>query len=88
MINRIKNGPDYPFLGLKYVTEYLNPGNPNKDPMYTCSLEGNTKMIMNSYLLGRNLITYAGASEGGCFSRFSPIFLEISTKKGQKSDNS
>jgi len=40
LINRIKNGPDYPFLGLKYVTEYLNPGNPNKDPMYTCSLEG------------------------------------------------
>ena len=51
LINRIKNGPDYPFLGLKYVTEYLNPGNPNKDPMYTCSLEGNAKTIMNSYLL-------------------------------------
>ena len=38
--NRIMYGPDYPFLGLEYITEYINPGNPNKDPMYTCSLEG------------------------------------------------
>ena len=38
--NRIMYGPDYPFLGLEYITEYVDPGNPNKDPMYTCSLEG------------------------------------------------
>jgi len=38
--DRIMSGAEYPFLGLEYITEYLNPGNPNKDPMYTCSLEG------------------------------------------------
>ena len=38
--NRIMSGADYPFLGLEYITEYVDPGNPNKDPMYTCSLEG------------------------------------------------
>lgn len=36
---RLKYGPSYPVLGLEYITEYVNPGNPNKDPMYTCSLE-------------------------------------------------
>ena len=36
---RLKNH-GYPFLGLEYITEYVNPGNPNKDQMYTCSLDG------------------------------------------------
>ena len=26
--NRIMSGADYPFLGLEYITEYVNPGNP------------------------------------------------------------
>ena len=26
--NRIITGPHYPFLGLEYITEYVNPGNP------------------------------------------------------------
>jgi len=38
--HRLMHGPSYPFLGLDYITEYVNPGNPNKDPMYTCSLDG------------------------------------------------
>ena len=33
---RLLNGPSYPFLGLEFITEYLNPRNPNKDPQYTC----------------------------------------------------
>ena len=53
LINQIKNGPDYPFLGLKYVTEYINPGNPNKDPMYSCSLEGDAKKYINVFIFNR-----------------------------------
>ena len=26
--DRIMSGAEYPFLGLEYITEYLNPGNP------------------------------------------------------------
>lgn len=30
----------FPFVGLEYITEYLNPGNPNSDPQYQCLLDG------------------------------------------------
>ena len=36
----IEGSPNYPFLGLRYITEYQNPSNPDKDRMYTCSLRG------------------------------------------------
>ena len=34
--NRLLNGPPYPFLGLEFITEYLNPNNRKSDPQYTC----------------------------------------------------
>jgi len=36
----IEASPNYPFLGLRYITEFQNPSNPDKDRMYTCSLRG------------------------------------------------
>ena len=36
----IENSPNYPFLGLRYITEHQNPSNPDKDRIYTCSLKG------------------------------------------------
>ena len=36
----IENSPNYPFLGLRYITEHQNPSNPDKNRFYTCSLEG------------------------------------------------
>ena len=34
--DRLLNGPAYPFLGLEFITEIVNPKNPKKDPQYTC----------------------------------------------------
>ena len=33
---RLLNGPAYPFLGLEFITEFVNPKNPQKYPLYTC----------------------------------------------------
>lgn len=36
----LRDMPDFPFVGLEFITEYLNPGNPEAKRMYTCSLAG------------------------------------------------
>ena len=60
--HRLMHGPSYPFLGLEYITEYVNPGNPVskiKSHPELWAVHQLLKLLSNRRFLATGIITTA-----------------------------
>lgn len=91
---------DFPYVGLEFITEFLNPGNPDSRRMYTCSLQnckstwGNADEMYN-HLCGdtlkhgrnylKNVLFYGNLQKDVVFNKCKEIYYaQVAENGGQK----